>query len=134
MFPVLYFQAYGGPSSGFYLPTMVAVVRNIMLVVATVQWFREQLRPQREGACNAPDKMRPDIIEHVRRGRARWVGKRVITAHALTDLPEVVTEDEISVRPQGRIRMVWRITPLLTWRAIAGNAVYPPQSNISVST
>ena len=64
VFPVLYFQAYGGPSSGFYLPTVVAVVRNIVLVVATVQWFREQLRPQREGACDAPDKMRPDIIEN----------------------------------------------------------------------
>ena len=44
-------------------PAVVAVVRNIVLVVATVQWFHEQLRPQREGACNAPNEMRPDIIE-----------------------------------------------------------------------
>ena len=63
VFPVLYFQAYGGPSSGFYLPTVVAVVRNVVLVVATVQWFCEQVRLQDQGECEAPDEVRADTIE-----------------------------------------------------------------------
>ena len=49
----------------------------------------------------------------------------MITAHALTDLPEVVTEDETSsVRPQGRIRMVWRIALCLLGVQLVGMLVF----------
>jgi len=46
---VLYAEAHGaGPS--YYLPTAVALVRNAVLLVATVFWLREQLRTRNVGA------------------------------------------------------------------------------------
>ena len=49
----------------------------------------------------------------------------MITAHALTDLPEVVSEDETSsMRPQGRIRMVWRISLCLLGMQLVGMLVF----------
>ena len=47
VYPVLYEEALQwGP--GFYLPTFVAMVRNVVLIVATVQWLLWQLRLSRE--------------------------------------------------------------------------------------
>jgi hypothetical protein len=46
VYPVLYVEAQRwGP--GFYLPTFVAMVRNVVLIVATVQWLLWQLRLSR---------------------------------------------------------------------------------------
>ena len=43
VFPLLYGEAHAwGP--GFYFPTILAMVRNIVLLVATINWFLEQLR------------------------------------------------------------------------------------------
>ena len=47
VYPVLYEEALQwGP--GFYLPTLLAMVRNVVLIVATVQWLLWQLRLSRE--------------------------------------------------------------------------------------
>ena len=46
VFPVLYVEAeHWGP--GFYLPTAVAALRNIVLIVATVRWLQQQVRLSR---------------------------------------------------------------------------------------
>jgi hypothetical protein len=62
VFPVLYVEAQSwGP--GFYLPTAIAGVRNVVLVLATALWFREQLRLRHENKSGPVEEMQPDIIK-----------------------------------------------------------------------
>jgi hypothetical protein len=55
VYPLLYGEAHTwGPS--FYLPTAVAVARNLVLVAATAGWFLEQLRLR----CESP----VEVVDH----------------------------------------------------------------------
>jgi hypothetical protein len=61
VYPVLYVEAQAwGP--GFYLPTATAAVRNVVLVVATALWFREQLQLRHEPTCARVEETHPDIV------------------------------------------------------------------------
>ncbi len=61
IYPVLYAEAHMlGPS--FYLPTAVAVVRNAVLVIATLAWLREQLRAHQEQSIASRGDLRPQRL------------------------------------------------------------------------
>jgi hypothetical protein len=56
VYPVLYAEAHAwGP--GFYLPTAIAGVRNVVLVLATALWFHEQLRLRHESRCEPVEEI-----------------------------------------------------------------------------
>ncbi len=65
VFPLLYGEAHvWGP--GFYFPTILAMVRNVILLVATINWLFEQLRLRRQTPEMAEEMQTPKASRPVR--------------------------------------------------------------------
>ena len=61
VYPVLYGEAHAfGP--GFFWATTVAMVRNAVLLVATVSWLVEQLRLRDETRLESTDEVRAESL------------------------------------------------------------------------